>query len=98
MLPQGIFSVAIATILFPTLSRYASRRELEGLRNTMANGVRLIALLLIPSAVLMMVRAEPITRRIYQRGVFNAEATDLVTEAMIFWSLSLPAQGISLLF
>jgi putative peptidoglycan lipid II flippase len=98
MLPQGIFSVAIATILFPTLSRFATRQDFEGLRKTMANGVRLIALLLIPSAVLMMVLAEPITRLIYQRGVFDAEATDLVTEAMIFWALSLPAQGISLLF
>lgn len=98
MLPQGIFSVAIATILFPTLSRFATRQDFEGLRKTMANGVRLIAMLLIPSAVLMMVLAQPITRLIYQRGVFDAEATDLVTQAMIFWSLSLPAQGISLLF
>jgi putative peptidoglycan lipid II flippase len=98
MLPQGIFSVAIATILFPTLSRFATRQDFEGLRKTMANGVRLIALLLIPSAVLMMVLAQPITRLIYQRGVFDAEATDLVTQAMVFWSLSLPAQGISLLF
>jgi putative peptidoglycan lipid II flippase len=98
MLPQGIFSVAIATILFPTLSRFATRKDFEGLRKTMANGVRLIALTLIPSAVLMMVLAQPITRLIYQRGVFNAEATDLVTTAMVFWALSLPAQGISLLF
>jgi putative peptidoglycan lipid II flippase len=98
MLPQGIFSVAIATILFPTLSRYATRKDFQGLRRTMANGVRLIALLLIPSAALMMVLAQPITRLIYQRGVFNAEATDLVTTAMVFWALSLPAQGISLLF
>ncbi|HEX6713294.1 MAG TPA: murein biosynthesis integral membrane protein MurJ [Thermoleophilaceae bacterium] len=98
MLPQGIFSVAIATILFPTLSRFATHEDFEGLRKTMANGVRLIAMLLIPSAVLMMVLAQPITRLIYQRGVFDAEATDLVTQAMVFWSLSLPAQGISLLF
>jgi putative peptidoglycan lipid II flippase len=98
MLPQGIFSVAIATILFPTLSRFATRQDFDGLRRTMANGIRLIALLLIPSAVLMMVLAQPITRLIYQRGVFDAQATDLVTQAMIFWALSLPAQGISLLF
>jgi putative peptidoglycan lipid II flippase len=98
MLPQGIFSVAIATILFPTLSRFATRGDYDGLRSTMANGVRQIALMLIPSAVIMMVLAEPITRLIYQRGVFNAHATHLVSTAMIFWALSLPAQGISLLF
>src|SRR5918999_1126340 len=50
MLPQGIFSVAVATVLFPALSRFAARNDMEGLRRTGANGVRQIALLLIPSA------------------------------------------------
>lgn len=98
MLPQGLFSVAIATILFPTMARYAAREDRESLRRTMANGVRQIALLLIPSAVIMAVLAEPITRLVYERGEFDAAATDLVAEAMLWWALSLPFQGISLLF
>ena len=98
MLPQGLFSVAIATILFPTLARYAARADFDSLRRTMANGVRQIAMLLIPSAVIMAVLAEPITRLVYQRGEFDAAATDLVAEAMLWWAFSLPFQGISLLF
>ncbi|HEX8745470.1 MAG TPA: murein biosynthesis integral membrane protein MurJ [Thermoleophilaceae bacterium] len=97
MLPQGIFSVAIATVVFPTLSRFAARREYDDLRRTMANGVRLICLLLIPSAAFMAVLAEPITRLVYERGEFDAAATDLVAEAMFWWAFSLPAQGVSLL-
>ncbi|MFL5779977.1 MAG: murein biosynthesis integral membrane protein MurJ [Thermoleophilaceae bacterium] len=97
MLPQGIFSVAIATILFPTLARFAARGEYVDLRNTMANGMRQICLTLIPSAAFMAVLAEPITRLIYQRGAFNRRATDLVSEAMVVWAFSLPAQGVSLL-
>ena len=97
MLPQGIFSVAIATVIFPTLSRFAARREFANLRATMANGVRLICLLLIPSAAFMAVLAEPITRLVYERGEFDAAATDLVAEAMFWWAFSLPAQGVSLL-
>jgi putative peptidoglycan lipid II flippase len=98
MLPQGIFSVAIATILFPTLSRFASRGDHDRLRRTMANGTRQILLTLIPSAAIMAVLATPITRLVYQRGAFNAGATHLVSEAMVIWALSLPAQGASLLF
>jgi putative peptidoglycan lipid II flippase len=98
MLPQGLFSVAIATILFPTLARYAARADFDSLRRTMANGVRQIAMLLIPSAVIMAVLAEPITRLVYERGEFDAQATDLVSEAMLWWAVSLPFQGISLLF
>jgi putative peptidoglycan lipid II flippase len=97
MLPQGLFSVAIATILFPRLSRLAARGATDELRATMANGLRQILLLLIPSAALMAVLAVPITRLVYQRGEFDAQATSLVSDAMFWWAFSLPAQGASLL-
>ena len=97
-LPQGLFSISIATVLFPTLARFAARGARDDLRRTMANGVRQICLLLIPSAVLMAVLAEPITRLVYQRGAFGGHATDLVSEAMVWWAISLPFQGVSLLF
>ena len=82
-LPQGLFSIAIATILFPTMSRFAARGARDDLRRTMGTGVRQICLLLIPSAVLMAVLAEPITQLVYQRGAFGPEATDLTSTA---WS------------
>jgi putative peptidoglycan lipid II flippase len=97
-LPQGLFSISIATILFPTLARFATRGARADLRRTMAGGVRQICLLLIPSAVLMAVLAEPITRLVYERGAFGDEATDLTSTAMFWWSISLPFQGVSLLF
>ena len=97
-LPQGLFSISIATILFPTLSRFAARGARDDLRRTMGNGVRQICLLLIPSAVIMAVLAEPITRLVYQRGAFGPGATELTSTAMLWWSISLPFQGVSLLF
>jgi putative peptidoglycan lipid II flippase len=97
-LPQGLFSIAVATILFPTMSRFAARGARDDLRRTMGTGVRQICLLLIPSAVLMAVLAEPVTRLVYERGEFGAEATDLTSTALLWWSISLPFQGVSLLF
>ncbi|HEX2467105.1 MAG TPA: lipid II flippase MurJ, partial [Solirubrobacterales bacterium] len=97
-LPQGLFSISIATILFPTLARFAARGARDDMRRTLGNGVRQICLLLIPSAVLMAVLAEPITRLVYERGAFGTEATDLTSTAMFWWSLALPFQGVSLLF
>src|SRR5215207_5604896 len=97
-LPQGLFSISIATIMFPTLSRFAARGARDDLRRTMGTGVRQICLLLIPSAVLMAVLAEPVTRLVYERGAFGAEATELTSTALLWWSISLPFQGVSLLF
>ncbi|HYF27258.1 MAG TPA: murein biosynthesis integral membrane protein MurJ, partial [Baekduia sp.] len=97
MLPQGIFSVAIATVLFPALSRLATRGDLGGLRSLLGGGIRQVLLLLVPAAVISVVLAEPITRLVYERGAFDAESTDQVAEALLWFSLSLPLNGINLL-
>jgi putative peptidoglycan lipid II flippase len=97
MLPQGIFSVAIATVLFPTLARFAARADFDGLRATMANGMRQILLLLIPAMAAILVLAEPMTRLIYERGDFTAASTDLVSEALFWFAFSLPFNGLFLL-
>ena len=97
MLPQGVFSVAVATVLFPTLSRLASRRDPAGMRRTVGNGMRQINLLLIPAAAFTMVLATPITRLIFQRGHFTAHSTSLVAIALFWFSISLPFGGINLL-
>ena len=97
MLPQGIFSVALASVLFPALSRLASRRDYDGLRHTMAAGVRQIFLMLVPAAVFMVVLAEPIVRLIYERGAFDAQSTENVKLALFWFTFSLPFAGVNLL-
>jgi putative peptidoglycan lipid II flippase len=97
MLPQGIFSVAVATVLFPTLSRMASARNATGMRRTLGNGIRQINLLLIPSAALMAVLAVPITRLVYQHGSFGPGSTQLVAKALFWFAFSLPFAGVNLL-
>ena len=97
MLPQGIFSVAVTTVLFPTLARLAARRDFEDLRATMANGMRQIVLLLIPAAAAILVLSEPMVRLVYQRGEFDAASTDLVATALFWFAFSLPFNGLFLL-
>ena len=97
MLPQGIFSVAVATVVFPTLARFAARREYANLSATMANGMRQILLLLIPAAAAVLVLSVPMTRLVYQRGEFDAEQTQLVAQALFWYSFSLPFNGLFLL-
>jgi putative peptidoglycan lipid II flippase len=97
MLPQGMFSVAVATVLFPTLSRLASRRDPAGMRRTVGTGMRQINLLLIPAAAFMIVLATPITRLLFQRGQFNAHSTHLVSIALFWFAFSLPFGGLNLL-
>ena len=97
MLPQGVFSVAVATVLFPTLSRLAARRDVRKMRHTLGNGMRQINLLLIPSSALLLVLAMPITRLLYQHGTFGPYSTHLVSIALFWFAFSLPFAGLNLL-
>ncbi|MGI9019383.1 MAG: murein biosynthesis integral membrane protein MurJ [Solirubrobacterales bacterium] len=97
MLPQGIFSVAVATVMFPTLARYAARGAFDDLRSTMANGMRQIVLLLAPATAAILVLSEPMTRLVYERGEFGASQTDLVATALFWFAFSLPFNGLFLL-
>jgi putative peptidoglycan lipid II flippase len=97
MLPQGMFSVAVATVLFPQLSRLASRNDYAGLQAVTGVGIRQIALLLLPAAAATLVLATPIVRLVYQRGEFNAESTRLTAQALFWFAFSLPFNGWNLL-
>ncbi len=97
MLPQGMFSVAVATVLFPTLSRMAARRDSDGMRRALGIGMRQINLLLIPAAAFMIVLPTPITRLVFERGAFNGKSTELVSIALFWFAFSLPFAGLNLL-
>jgi putative peptidoglycan lipid II flippase len=97
MLPQGMFSVAVATVLFPAMSRLAARADLDGLRTTVASGLLQIAFLLVPASVVSAVLAEPIVRLVYQRGEFTPDQTPVVASALVAFSLGLSFNGMMLL-
>jgi putative peptidoglycan lipid II flippase len=96
-LPQGIFSVAIATVLFPTLARFANAGALDDLRTTMAKGMRQILFVLVPAAAAILVLSEPMIRLVYERGAFDPDETEVVSTALFWFAFSLPANGLFLL-
>ncbi len=97
MLPQGMFSVAVATVLFPALARLAARGDTAGFRATVALGLRQIGFLLVPASAASAVLAEPIVRLLYQRGEFTPDQTPAVAGALAAFSLGLSANGMILM-
>jgi putative peptidoglycan lipid II flippase len=97
MLPQGIFSVAVATVLFPSLSRLAARADWDAFLGTVSLGVRQIAFLLVPASAATAVLAEPIVRVLYERGEFGPSETEVVAAALAAFSLGLAFNGFMLI-
>lgn len=97
MLPQGMFSVAIATVLFPSLARLAARADTAGFRETVAKGIRQIGFMLIPASAVSAVLAEPMVRLVYQRGAFGPGQTPVVAAALAAFSAGLAFNGAMLM-
>ena len=93
MLPQGVFAVAVTTVLFPVLARLAARGDTAGLRRALDGGLRQIAFLLVPAGLLSIVLAEPIVRLVYQRGEFTSEDTVIVAQCLQAFSIGLVFNG-----
>jgi putative peptidoglycan lipid II flippase len=97
MLPQGMFSVAVATVLFPTLARLATRHDMGGFLDTVSRGLRQINFLLVPAAAASVVLAEPIVRLLYERGQFDPEETTAVAQCLAAFSIGLAFNGMMLM-
>lgn len=93
LLSQELFIAAVATVLFPTLSEKSAQRDREGLRETLMSGLRLAALVTVPSAVGVAVLRYPIVRMIYQRGAFDEAATAATASAVLCYSAGIIATG-----
>jgi putative peptidoglycan lipid II flippase len=97
MLPQGIFSVAVATVLFPLLSRHAAREDWNGFRSTIATGLRLISFFLVPASAAAAVLATPIVRLLYQHEHFTSKDTPIVAACLAAFALGLTFNGTMLM-
>ncbi|MFT6732288.1 MAG: putative peptidoglycan lipid II flippase [Polaribacter sp.] len=69
--PLGIFAIAIATVILPSLSRHHNKNEPDEFNYTMNWGLRLVFLIGVPAALGLYVMAEPILLTVFQRGEFD---------------------------
>ncbi len=67
-LPLGLFGVGLATVSLPALARLATHGISDSFRDTLSKAIRMGALLSVPSAVGLIILAEPIMSLVYGNG------------------------------
>lgn len=92
-LPLGIFAMGMGTVLLPTLSGLAARREFAEFRETFSTGLRAVLFITIPAAVGLAVLREPIIRLLFEVGAFTPQDTAMAGEALLYYSFGLFAQA-----
>lgn len=93
--PQRVFSLSIATAIFPTLSTQAAQKQVKALKDTISVGIRMIVFITVPAAVAFISLATPMIRLLYQRGAFHQQDTQITATALTYYAVGLFALGIS---
>jgi len=81
--PLGLVAAAVSFAVLPTLSRQASAGDDDAFRTTLAMGMKVVLLLILPAAAGLAALAFPITASIFQRGKFDAADTATTARALL---------------
>lgn len=87
--PLGVFAVALATALLPTLSRQAVLGRLAEARVTLGYATLGLALLMLPASIYTAAFGREIVTVLMARGAFDAESVELTTASLVFFSAGL---------
>jgi putative peptidoglycan lipid II flippase len=87
--PLGVFSIALATVILPSLSRHHAEDSRELFTGTLDWALRLVILLVSPAAVAMLVFAEPLTATTFGYGRFDAHDVKMASTALMAYSWGL---------
>ena len=87
--PLGIFAIATATAVLPSLSRQAAENDLSAVKDTFSYAMRLVFFITIPSMIGLIVLREPIVALLFKRGMFDVEATRLTAYALLYYAVGL---------
>ena len=87
--PLGMVVTAVSVAILPTLSRFATDADDLRFSATLAQGLRLVFVSVLPIAALLLILAEPVVALLFQRGNFMPEDTLAVATALRYNLLGL---------
>jgi putative peptidoglycan lipid II flippase len=87
--PLGIFGIAVATAVLPTMSAQAARRETEAFRETLSLGLRLVFFVMFPAMAGLITLRMPIVKLLLEHGHFDRVSTAGTAAALMYYAVGL---------
>ncbi|MDI6816836.1 MAG: murein biosynthesis integral membrane protein MurJ [Actinomycetota bacterium] len=88
-LPVGIFTMAVVTVIYPALSQYVAEDNIEGLRTTFSEGLRMLWLVIVPISLALMLFSRPVIQLLFEHGAFDKAATELTSTSLMYLSIGI---------
>ncbi len=86
--------LAVSTALFPGMAEQAADRNLDGLRSSLAAGLRFVWMVGLPASLGLVLLREPLVQVIFQRGAFDRTATAAVSDVLAWYALAVLADAL----
>ena len=96
--PLGVFGVSFSLAAFPNLSQAAQKKDKKAFVKTFSSTVRQILFFTLPAGILFIVLKTQIVQIILGTGRFDAADVMLTSQTLAYFSFSLFAQALILLF
>jgi putative peptidoglycan lipid II flippase len=90
-LPLGVFGIAIATVILPSLSRRHAEKSSEQFCHTLDWAVRMVLLIGVPAALALIVLAQPLLTTLFHYGEMSARDIDMSAQSLRAYGLGLVA-------
>ncbi|NRA69623.1 MAG: murein biosynthesis integral membrane protein MurJ [Gammaproteobacteria bacterium] len=87
--PLGLFGIAIATVILPSLSRHHNRDSAKDFRQTMDWAVRMILMMGLPAAMGLMILAQPLVTVLFMNGEFSSRDVMMASYSLMAYSIGL---------
>src|SRR5512139_3127575 len=87
--PLGIFAIAIGMASLPSLSGLAAQGKIEELKETLSFTFRLVCFISFPAMVGLIALKTPIVNVLFQRGLFDRQATEMTARALLCYAVGL---------
>ncbi|MEQ8246769.1 MAG: murein biosynthesis integral membrane protein MurJ [Alphaproteobacteria bacterium] len=90
-LPLGVIGIAVGTALLPLLSRQVAAEDAAGAANSQNRAIEVALFLTLPATAALLVLALPIVSVLFERGAFDATASQATAYALMGYVVGLPA-------
>jgi putative peptidoglycan lipid II flippase len=80
--PLGVFGIALATVILPSLSEHHARASKESFSATLDWALRCVLLISLPAAIGLVVLATPVLITIFHGGVFSTADVEMAAASL----------------
>lgn len=91
---QGLFVTSIITAMYPMISSYASKQNINGIKKALGESINVIIIFVLPITIGAMIFSNEVIDFLFGRGAFDERAIRMTSIALFYYSIGMLGYGL----